>query len=226
MRILPILFLMLFRLAYGQELNNPNNLKPCPQNVYDFFDNCWATMVDGSGNGYIGEFQNNKRHGLGSYTDSKGTYVGEFREGVYHGAGEFLENNGRKFTGTFENGNFIGIESELQKEAYKRRKDDLARILAMTGEVDEPEISKCVLPGVISTTKSAEKYLSKFISSNIKFPKDKRTYTRFNLNLDKTTGALIFDRDRELASALNRAKKVKSGNEVDIPFITLTCSHN
>jgi uncharacterized caspase-like protein len=107
MRILPILLLIFSCFAYGQELNNVNKLKACPKNADDFFDNCWATMLDGSGNGYVGEFRRNKRHGYGRYTDSKGTYVGEFRDGAYHGAGEFSANDGRKFVGIFENGNFI-----------------------------------------------------------------------------------------------------------------------
>jgi hypothetical protein len=108
MRYVTFLFLaLLFGTVGAQELDNPNKLKPCPQNVYDFFDNCWAIMVDGSGNGYIGEFRHDKRHGLGMYTDSKGTYIGEFRDGVYHGSGEFLDSGGRKFIGIFENGNFI-----------------------------------------------------------------------------------------------------------------------
>ncbi len=108
MRYVAFLFLaLLFGTNGAQELNNRNQLKPCPQNVYEFFDDCWAIMIDGSGNGYVGEFRHDKRHGLGMYTDSKGTYIGEFRDGVYHGAGEFLGSGGRKFIGIFENGNFI-----------------------------------------------------------------------------------------------------------------------
>jgi hypothetical protein len=107
MRLLPIFLFFCLPVAFGQGLNNPNKLKPCPKNIHDFFDNCWANLLSQSGDGYVGEFRRNKRHGFGRYIDPYGSYTGEFRDGTYHGAGELLTSDGDKFIGIFENGRFI-----------------------------------------------------------------------------------------------------------------------
>ena len=81
MRILPI-FLFIFSCAtYGQELNNPNKLKLCPKNQTERFHNCWGTFNDGSGDKYVGEYKDDKRHGQGTYTFADGSkYVGGYKD--------------------------------------------------------------------------------------------------------------------------------------------------
>ncbi len=94
-------------MAHGQELNNPNKLRQCPSNFNAVFHNCWATLLESSGNGYAGEFQHNKRQGVGQYKSPIETYTGQFYDGQYHGAGVLLTSDGRRFEGIWGNGQFI-----------------------------------------------------------------------------------------------------------------------
>jgi hypothetical protein len=46
-----------------------------------------------SGETYVGEWKDGKRHGHGTYTwPASGTYVGEWRDGKMHGEGIHLAN--------------------------------------------------------------------------------------------------------------------------------------
>jgi hypothetical protein len=108
MRLLPILLLMFSCLAYGQELNNPNKLPPCPKDQSQKFDNCWGTYTYANGDKYVGEFKNWKKHGLGTYyhladAGHKGEkYIGEFENDDFHGLGTYLWPEGHSHRGHFK----------------------------------------------------------------------------------------------------------------------------
>ena len=58
-----------------------------------------------SGDKYIGEFLNNKRHGQGVYYYSSGAkYVGDFKDGEPHGQGSYKHSDEDLYVGDFRNG--------------------------------------------------------------------------------------------------------------------------
>jgi len=98
--------------AYGQELNNPNKLAPCPKidvsATYDVgvggrtgkWTNCWGRYTvelsaTHKGDVLEGEWLNGKLNGQGTYfyladNQFKGDkYVGEFKDGNMHGQGTY-----------------------------------------------------------------------------------------------------------------------------------------
>jgi hypothetical protein len=121
MRLLPILLLMFFSLAYGQQVN-PNKLLPCPQvDESASFDvavggrtgswtNCWGSYrfeLDASHQGDVleGEWLDGLLHGQGTHTSANnGKYAGEFREGKFHGKGTYAYTGGDKYVGEFKKG--------------------------------------------------------------------------------------------------------------------------
>lgn len=57
---------------------------------------------------YVGEFQNDKRHGYGTMTKRSFKLVGEWKDDYLHGHGTVIYKNGDKFTGQFERGHRKG----------------------------------------------------------------------------------------------------------------------
>jgi len=110
MRLLPIFSLIFSCLAYGQELNNPNKLPPCPTDQNQKFHNCWGKYVHSDGDKYVGEWKDGNKHGQGTFYwigDSlwKGDkYVGEYRNDKKHGQGTYTFANGDKYVGEFKSG--------------------------------------------------------------------------------------------------------------------------
>ena len=117
-------------------VGNVYALPPCPSS--GVFHNCFGTLTWGSGEKYVGEWQDGKMHGQGTYTwdggkyvgehknhkaDGKGTmtwfddgskYVGEWQDGKRHGLGAYIFPNGEKTVGKFKNGMpFLGIYFDL-----------------------------------------------------------------------------------------------------------------
>ena len=67
-----------------------------------------GTYTWDSGNKYVGEHQDDKRHGQGTATFANGPkYVGEYQDDKYHGQGTYTFKNGTKQTGFFLNGSFV-----------------------------------------------------------------------------------------------------------------------
>ena len=96
------------------EKGNPNHLVLCPKNPNDRFDMCWGSITFDNGVKYVGEWKNNKEHGLGTYIYPNGNkYIGEFKYGKGNGLGTFysrgktLEEN-YKYVGEFKDDKFHG----------------------------------------------------------------------------------------------------------------------
>ena len=65
----------------------------------------WANDRFSNGDTYVGEVQNRKQHGQGTYTWADGRkYVGEFSNGVFHGHGTHTYRSGNKYVGEWKNG--------------------------------------------------------------------------------------------------------------------------
>ena len=106
-------------------------LPACPSDLNKIYDNCFGTYTWPSGQKYVGEWENdtkhgqgtqtwpngakyvgewqNSRHGQGTYTHPSGTkYIGEWKNDKIHGLGTFTYADGRKNVGAFENGKLNG----------------------------------------------------------------------------------------------------------------------
>ena len=76
------------------------------------WDNCFGDLHFEKGrfkgDKYVGEFQNGKGHGIGTYYWVYGDkYVGEFKNGIAHGKGIFTDANGKVYDGIFANGQYL-----------------------------------------------------------------------------------------------------------------------
>ena len=102
-KVISIIFLFFI------SFNNSDSwaLSPCPSSPP--FDNCFGSFTFPSGNTYIGEWQNNKIHGLGTFIFKNGEkYVGENENNYRHGQGTNTYPNGDKYVGEYQNGNKHG----------------------------------------------------------------------------------------------------------------------
>ena len=100
-KLLTPLLLILFTLP-----SFASDLPPCPKGTYH---NCFGTYTYDSGNKYVGEFKDRKRHGKGTYTWADGDkYVGEFKNNKLHGKGTKFFANGDKYVGEFKNNELHG----------------------------------------------------------------------------------------------------------------------
>lgn len=93
-------------------------LRDCP-GTYDYqtWHNCtgkWTTTKFTGENTYVGEFQNGKFNGHGTFTfgpSSKwagDTYIGEFKNNQYHGFGTYTWSDGGKYAGEFKDNSSTG----------------------------------------------------------------------------------------------------------------------
>jgi hypothetical protein len=109
MRLFFILSILFTGIAFGQVLDNPNKLKPCPSDKNTPYHNCWGTYTYSSGNKYVGEYRNNERNGQGTAIFIDGNkYVGEFKDGKFHGRGMYNFHTGSKYVGEFKDDKFHG----------------------------------------------------------------------------------------------------------------------
>jgi hypothetical protein len=70
--------------------------------------NGYGTYTFASGNKYVGEFKDGKRHGQGTFTTADGgKYVGEWKDGKPHGQGTFTKSDGTIKKGIWENGKLV-----------------------------------------------------------------------------------------------------------------------
>jgi hypothetical protein len=120
MRLLLAFFFFVFGSVCAQELNNPNKLKPCPEDQNVRYHDCWGTYYllaenQWKGDKYVGEYKDDKFHGQGTYyhlaeNEWKGDkYVGEYKDNKRNGQGTYyhLADNqwkGNKYVGEFKDG--------------------------------------------------------------------------------------------------------------------------
>ena len=82
-------------------------LPPCPK--VGKKHNCYASSKHIDGSNYVGEWLNNKRHGIGQLSFPDGdVYTGEWSNGKMTGNGEFEFHTGIKYVGQFLDGKFHG----------------------------------------------------------------------------------------------------------------------
>jgi hypothetical protein len=68
-----------------------------------------GTLTFASGQKYVGEYRNGKKHGQGTYTWPDGyKYVGEWKDGKEHGQGTYTKANGSKYVGEWKYGKMHG----------------------------------------------------------------------------------------------------------------------
>jgi hypothetical protein len=116
------LCVQLSSLAQAQ-LNNPNNLPPCPNPDYSKktekqrvakWTNCWGRIkveLDTTYKGDVleGEWINGMPNGMGIYTATNGDkYVGGYEDGNKNGLGTYTYANGDKYVGEFKGAKFHG----------------------------------------------------------------------------------------------------------------------
>ncbi len=86
-----------------------SRLDKCPTDQSQRYHNCFGTYVTPNGNKYVGEWHNNKRHGIGTYTLANGNkYVGEYRDDKWHGKGTLTYTDGSKYVGDWRDDKFHG----------------------------------------------------------------------------------------------------------------------
>ena len=124
MRLLIPLIFLFNSFAWGQELNNPNNLPRCDGNfnfkgfVYSGlnipnWDNCWGKIIDQAQYIYEGEWHSGRPYGLGTYTPKHGNnkYIGEIIEINVHGISgrvKHISQNATVYVGEMKDGNRHG----------------------------------------------------------------------------------------------------------------------
>ena len=125
MKILPFIF---FILLVGKA--TASSLPNCPSAENPMWHNCFGIITTKGGDKYVGEWNDNERHGQGTYTwkngdkyvgewkdhkrNGQGTYtwdegpskgdkyVGEFKDNIKHGQGTYTYANGDKFVGEYK----------------------------------------------------------------------------------------------------------------------------
>ena len=76
---------------------------------------CFGTLTFDSGEKYVGEWKDGKKHGKGTYIYTNGekeeeleavssSYVGEFKDGKRHGHGTYRHTSGSKYVGEYKDG--------------------------------------------------------------------------------------------------------------------------
>ena len=79
-------------------------LPNCPSDASARWHNCFGTFNYTSGNKYVGEWKDDKRHGQGTFTYAAGDkYVGEFKDNLFHGQGTYTYYaSGDKYVGEWK----------------------------------------------------------------------------------------------------------------------------
>ena len=104
MKNLPLIFFILFA---GNSI--ASSLPNCPSDASARYHNCFGTTTFASGDKYVGEFKDGKKHGQGAYTFANGNkYVGEYKDDKRNGQGTDTFADGAKYVGEKKDGLFHG----------------------------------------------------------------------------------------------------------------------
>ena len=109
--------LILTSLLISGSLWAEDEFPPCEINAFERVA-CSLIMVDSK---YIGEWQNGKLHGQGTYYFSDGSvYVGEFKNGMENGYGTYTYTNGEvdKYVGQFKDRKWHGLGTQYSTNGY------------------------------------------------------------------------------------------------------------
>ena len=99
-RVVRIFGIFATTLILGTTVGFTSDLPDCPTSGY--FNNCFGTL-NYSGDKYTGEFQDNKRHGYGTYTFLSGErYTGYWENDMRNGFGTNIFNSGEKYNGMYK----------------------------------------------------------------------------------------------------------------------------
>ena len=94
---------ILILLASLLVVGNVYALPPCPAS--GVFHNCFGTFTFTSGNEYVGEWKDDKRHGYGTFRFVDGDqHVGEYKDGKPNGHGTYIWADGDKYVGEYKDG--------------------------------------------------------------------------------------------------------------------------
>ncbi|MDB0065887.1 hypothetical protein N9F19_01220 [Gammaproteobacteria bacterium] len=103
-----LIMLLLFSIT-----TNAYALPDCPSDTSKLWDKCFGTINYDSGDKYVGEWKEGKKHGQGTYTFGNQSqwagekYVGEIKDGNYHGQGTYAFADGEQLTGYYLNDKYI-----------------------------------------------------------------------------------------------------------------------
>ena len=114
---------ILILLASLLVVGNVYALPPCPTS--GVFHNCFGTFTFPSGNEYVGEWKDDKRHGHGASTFvDGGQHVGEYKDGKPNGHGTYTWADGDKYVGEYKDdkrhghGTYIFGPGEFEGDKY------------------------------------------------------------------------------------------------------------
>ena len=95
-----------------------SKLPPCPEDTSKVFNNCYGYSDFEDGASYIGEWQNDKMHGIGTFTfpkEENGQYIGNFADNEFSGQGK-LTFPDMTYEGNFKNDAFEGQGTLITEE--------------------------------------------------------------------------------------------------------------
>ena len=109
-----VAFVLMVGSAYAQ-----SNLPACQGSDVSKWTNCVGTNTFASGDKYVGDFKDGKRHGRGTYTHANGNiFIGEYKDDKANGLGTFYAAAGSIIRqGIYADGNFVRSEPVQQAVA-------------------------------------------------------------------------------------------------------------
>ena len=133
---------ILILLASLLVVGNVYALPPCPTS--GVFHNCFGTFTFPSGNEYVGEWKDDKRHGHGASTFvDGGQHVGEYKDGKPNGHGTYTWADGDKYVGEYKDskpnghGTYTWADGDVYVGDYKDGKPWEGIEYSASGKVQE-----------------------------------------------------------------------------------------
>lgn len=114
-----LIFIIGILLAFAA--NGMSNLPPCLGTDRTSWSMCVATITYANGSQYVGEFNDYKSNGHGTYTNANGSkYVGQFKDGKRNGQGTYTLADGKRLEGIWKDDVFhVAIQATFAAELPK-----------------------------------------------------------------------------------------------------------